>query len=117
MVQSVVCPLYHAYISHSACSTYVLFHCKNFSDFSKGLTVFVQCLLFQTPFSWPVSTTISMINNIYYKCTLCYAFYEAFKNPWSLKHAFQLKFHLSQNNMKIITLQHEEKKKKDFIFQ
>lgn len=80
-------------------------------SFSKGLTVFVPCLLFQTPFSWPVSTAISMINNIYYKCTLYYAFYEASTNPWSLKHAFQLKFHLSPNNMRIIMLQHQQKKK------
>lgn len=49
-----------------------------------------------------------MINNIYYKCTVYYAFYEASTNPWSLKHAFQLKFHLSQNNKRIITLQQQQ---------
>lgn len=79
------------------------------------MNVFVQCLLFQTPFSWPISTTISMINNIYYKYTLYYAFYEVSTNPWSLKQAFPLKFHLGQNNVRISRLQHQ--KKEGFIFQ
>lgn len=82
---------------------------------SKGLTVFVQCLLFQTPSARPVSTTISMINNIYYKCMVYYAFYEASTNPWSLKHAFHLKFHLSQNNKRIITLQQHQQKKRFYF--
>lgn len=36
-------------------------------------------------------------------------FYEASTHLQSLKHGFQLQFHLCQNNMRIITLQHKKK--------
>lgn len=62
------CPIHQADLSHSAFSYFIVITWTTIP--SKGLTVFVHCLLFQTPFSWPVSTAISLINNIYCKCTL-----------------------------------------------
>lgn len=93
------CPTHRADSSHAAGFTY-------FSDYPDS--IWTMPAITEPFFSWPVRTTISMINNTYYKCTLYYAFHEAFTNPWSLKHASQVKFHLSQNNMRVITLQHQE---------
>lgn len=69
------------------------------------------CTVLGTPDPF-LSTAISMINSIYYKCTLYYAFYEASTRPQPLKHAFQLQLYLCQNNTRIITLQHKKKNQK-----
>lgn len=95
-----------------------LFHHKYFSDYPsvKDWQYLYSACYSRPLFFWPVSTTISMINNIYYKCMLYYAFYEASTNLWSLKHAFQLKFHLSKKNENYYTATPTNKQTKKILF-